>query len=95
VDIDDGKEDFEATAAFLSQDLNWIKGFQEHNPKTSSTCSTITCRAGWSATHRWPYPGGAGQRRTNRSRCAGMTRRRKSHEVSCACLPNRLPTDER
>jgi hypothetical protein len=30
-DIDDGHEDFDATAAFLSQDLDWIKGFQEHS----------------------------------------------------------------
>jgi hypothetical protein len=31
VDIDDGQEDFDATAAFLAQDLDWIKGFEEHS----------------------------------------------------------------
>jgi hypothetical protein len=42
-----------------------------------------------------PYPGSAGRRRKNRSRCAGMSRKRKNHEIPCASLPNWLPADGR
>jgi hypothetical protein len=52
VDIDEGREDFDATAAFLSQDLNWIKGFQEHSDYSDQLA--IEASADWQH-HRGPF----------------------------------------
>jgi hypothetical protein len=52
VDIDDGQEDFDATAAFLSQDLNWIKGFQEHSEESDQLA--IEASAAWQH-HTGPF----------------------------------------
>lgn len=48
VDID-GQEDFDATKAFLSQDLDWIRGFEEHSEESDQLA--IAASAAWKRHH--------------------------------------------
>jgi hypothetical protein len=49
VDIDDGKEDFDATAAFLSRSLGRIKSFEEHSEESDQLA--IDASAAWQHHH--------------------------------------------